>query len=73
MFDIQTYMYDIYYLVFSEKDAEYRKLVLESWISKNSLNKAFEWGYINSKIKMKTNEIVHRTKNNQGSESKWNL
>ena len=30
MFDIQTYMYDIYYLVFSEKDAECRKLVLES-------------------------------------------
>ena len=69
MFDIQTYMYDIYYLVFSEKDAECRKLVLESWFSKNSLNKVFEWGYINSKIKMKTNEIVHRTKNNQGSES----
>ena len=69
MFDIQTYMYDIYYLVFSEKDAECRKLVLESWISKNSLNKVFEWGYINSKIKMKTNEIVHWTKNNQGSES----
>ena len=62
-------MYDIYFLVFSEKDAECRKLVLESWFSKNSLNKVFEWGYINSKIKIKTNEIVHRTKNNQGSES----